>query len=221
MDQHKKGVEIGDEVPAQVLIITELLSGAFKAFQSDESLFALPFRMIDNDIILQSAIIYPSEPGYSFQQCLSLLDPIVDTKNPLYLVVRDERSLVLITYIPYLANNDVKSSYVKVGQSLASVLGKDNFSLSVICKEPGDITDARAWEERDERWSHQEAAAACKSCAGDIGPMKELGHMKTKCRLCDRRMKNGITNEALEMLKKLDIEGSCAQLVSYPFRSTP
>lgn len=41
----------------------------------------------------------------------------------------------------------------------------------------------------------------------------DLGYKKTKFRLCDRRMKNKIEDDAFSALKKLGEGGNCVQLV--------
>jgi twinfilin-like protein len=74
----------------------------------------------------------------------------------------------------------------------------------VICKEIGEVTDARSWEERDtEKHLH----------AGIV--LIDAGYKKNKCRLCDRRMKNKISPEALEAFTKLEVAGTAVQIVPY------
>ncbi|KAJ4369445.1 Twinfilin-1 [Didymella sp. IMI 355093] len=42
--------------------------------------------------------------------------------------------------------------------------------------------------------------------------IEDLGHKKNKCRLCDRRMKNKITDEAWAALRKLEDKGDLVQI---------
>lgn len=102
-----------------------------------------------------------------------------------------------------------------------------------MCKEPGDITDERAWRERDgegEPWvSTTISNQAVLMGVGNSNkePMKngiEQGkahdheYKKPKCRMCDRRMKNPISASALEALRTLKDaeEGACVQLTVDP-----
>jgi twinfilin-like protein len=96
---------------------------------------------------------------------------------------------------------------------LVTQLGTDYFSQSLICKEIGEITDVRSWAEREE--GQDEACRdGCKDCdGGNGGGVKDLGYRRNKCRLCDRRMQNPISPEALAVLKTLNQQGSLVVLV--------
>jgi twinfilin-like protein len=96
-------------------------------------------------------------------------------------------------------------------------------SSSIICKEIGEITDARSWAERDAAIiSHDDnsrqgdGTECCTNTAHTEIAAKDLGYRKNKCRLCDRRMKNRITPSALAALKQLQPPGAAVQLVCQP-----
>ena len=87
--------------------------------------------------------------------------------------------------------------------------------MSLICKEIGEITDARSWVERDALTNETEAEEKpCGDSHDHDGNTTDIGYKKNQCRLCDRRMKNKITDEALAALGKLKNEGDCVQIVS-------
>lgn len=147
---------------------------------------------------------------------------MLSPKHALYLILRRKDSLVAVTYVPYLASAESKELLLESRNELVNDLGKENFSASIICKEIGEITDARSWDERDGKEKSREDANAEgeQSCGvheetdAETAGAKDLGYRKNKCRLCDRRMKNKINDDALEALSKLDESGACVQLVS-------
>lgn len=104
------------------------------------------------------------------------------------------------------------------------MLGEEYFKVSLICKEIGEITDERSWVERQkhrEENTEGEHKDVCDDLhEGHSGCVEDLGHKKNKCRLCDRRMKNKITEEAFAALNNLERGGDLVQIVSADCRST-
>lgn len=144
--------------------------------------------------------------------------------NSCYIIIRRDESLTFITYIPYRANKDERASLLEHRHECVRQLGEEHFIESIICKEIGEVTDSRSWEERDAEQQSQDAV---------IGPISEhtaqeshepgeddlidAGYRQNKCRLCDRRMKNEISPEALEALTQLHTPGVAVQIVfSFP-----
>jgi len=185
---------------------------AFATFASDASLLALSLKYSDGNLETAPAIPYPKDPNAAYQVALTQLEAIVDTKTPLYLILRRDHSLIAITYVPHLTSDELKNIYLDNRHELVQSLGVHHFTFSMICKEAAEITDIRSWEERDMHVSE---------CERDLQEgMKEqkiedLGHRKNKCRLCDRRMKNKIKESASEALKMFDKGGDCVQLVRF------
>ena len=138
--------------------------------------------------------------------------------------------MVAITYVPYRANVGTKKMLLDNRLILVEKLGAKHFNSSVICKEIGEITDARSWDERSGNKQpentagnkHKDTCEDCEDCedceknSSSAPGLQDLGHKRNKCRLCDRRMKNKITGEALNALKNLTNDGECVQLVSPP-----
>ncbi|KAF2001635.1 hypothetical protein P154DRAFT_464080 [Amniculicola lignicola CBS 123094] len=180
---------------------------AFLAFTSDPSLLALPFKLSRNTLERQLAIPHPGKFQQSFLSSVVHLDHVLDLKSPLYLVLRRDDSHILITYVPYMADTVVRKEYLDARSAVLEALGESRFSFSLICKEPTEITDQRSWEERD-----SVAQKLCVADEADKHSEKDKGYHKNKCRLCDRRMKNNITDEAAEALGRLKDPGDCVQI---------
>ncbi|KAH7359587.1 hypothetical protein BKA66DRAFT_226985 [Pyrenochaeta sp. MPI-SDFR-AT-0127] len=200
------------------LSLIPAVHAAFQAFKTDTSYLALPL-VLANSQIESLPLIRPKSPVSSFQNSLNELDAVLNSRTPLYVILRRNQSLFAITYVPYLAEETQRTSYLNYRSRLIRQLGEEQFSLSLICKEIGEITDARSWEERD---NHIHPGSAHSDCHDDCGlcadisskppGVKDLGYKKNKCRLCDRRMKNKISPEALDALKKLDNLGALIQI---------
>lgn len=193
---------------------------AFNGFVSDPSLFALLLKLSSGELEALPTIAHLKDAETLFPKALAQLNSTVNTKTPLYLIIRRNAFLTLITYVPYLADTDMKSAYVENRHELIQQFGEKHFSVSVICKEPGEILDERSWNERDgegESWSDiHEHDGECGDCTKEVKQrsFKDLGYKKNKCRLCDRRMRNDIEQSALDALKKLNEAGDCVQMVS-------
>jgi twinfilin-like protein len=162
-------------------------------------------------------ILYPKDAQHTFQLALNQLDSVLNPKTALYLILRHEESLVAITFVPYPADADLKTLLLDNRQNLIKALGEAHFSSSIICKEIGEITDARSWEERSsigQSWGgNDEHVEAWERDDTSGNGVHDLGHKKNKCRLCDRRMKNNIDDAALDALRRLAEGGDCVQLV--------
>ncbi|KAH7065991.1 hypothetical protein BKA63DRAFT_537922 [Paraphoma chrysanthemicola] len=144
---------------------------------------------------------------------------MLDARTCLYLFLRRPDSIVAITYVPFLAKDEQRSFFLKHRQQLVQQLGVGHFSLSLICKEAGEITDARSWHEREgeELECHDEKKIAakgeiCKDGGCESIVPNDMGYKRNKCRLCDRRMKNRIEPEAVDALNVLRLPGSLVQI---------
>jgi twinfilin-like protein len=161
--------------------------------------------------------IHVNTPDSLSQTALNQLDAVLDARTSMYLLLRRKGLLMAITYVPFQAKQGQREFLLEHRHDLVRQLGEENFSQSLICKEVGEITDARSWDERDRNdGSHGTDAGVddgCKVCE-DKGGVKDLGYRRNECRLCDRRMKNKITPEALEALTTLSSPGTTVQCVS-------
>lgn len=185
---------------------------AFATFASDASLLALPLKFAAGELQSFPATHYPKEHSGDFQVALSRLDSIIGPKSPLYLILRRDNALNAITYIPHLAPAKLKTLYLENRHELVQSLGGSHFTASLICKEVAEITDIRSWNERD---MHASECESCPEAELKGQAIKDLGHLKNKCRLCDRRMKNEIEESASDALKKFSDSGDCIQIVGY------
>lgn len=81
------------------------------------------------------------------------------------------------------------------------------------------MIDARSWEERDMKQKQSDKIEDGEINEEDLAKehedVEDLGYTKTKCRLCDRRMQNGIEDDALAALKGVKSQsGNVVVLVS-------
>lgn len=199
---------------------------AFTSFNDDKSYLALPFTIAGGEIH-SSTLIRPKNTDCSFQNALNELDTVLSPRSPLYLILRRDDSLIAITFIPYLAKESERQTYLENRHELVRLIGENHISLSLICKEIGEITDVRSWVERDEKAKLDVSAAHGKDAGGDCqdlehgeNSVQDIGYKQNKCRLCDRRMKNAISPSALAALKSLSHPGATVQIVRPP-RSAP
>ena len=197
---------------------------AFAAFVEDGSCFALPLSLgVDSELQPLTPLF---RKGTSFQIALNELDGILTPVNSCYIILRRDKSLNFITYVPYRANKDDRAIFIKNRFECVRKLGEGRFTTSIICKEIGEVTDSRSWEERDAKNQSQNTVV------GHTGEHKahhspeygkecliDAGHKKNKCRLCDRRMKNKMSPEALEALAQLHTPGLAVQIVLCPVLS--
>ena len=156
--------------------------------------------------LAEGCIIQPLTPlsqrNTSFQISLSQLEGTLTSVNSSYIILRRNDTLAFVTYVPYRANEDERNWFLENRHACVHDLGEDYFATSIICKEIGEVTDIRSWEERDiERHSDK--------------PF-DVGYKKNKCRLCDRRMKNKISLEASEALRQIHAPGIAVQMVCWP-----
>lgn len=164
-----------------------------------------------------STAILCEDTETSSQTNLNVLNEVLDLTRSLYLLLRRNNSIFAITFIPYRAAQDEREAYLQYRPDLVKLLGEQHFETSLICKEIGEITDARSWIERQNHREEQDATRHMylrhdlKEQSGQI--VKDLGYRKNKCRLCDRRMKNQINDEASAALSKLEHEGDLVQIV--------
>ncbi|KAI4679647.1 uncharacterized protein J4E84_008169 [Alternaria hordeiaustralica] len=190
---------------------------SFATFVKDEAFFALSFYLACNSNIEACAPIRQNHA--SFQLELNQLESSLDTSKPAYIVLRRGGSLTFITYVPYRAKDTVRDFLLHHRHDVVRQLGSSHISSSIICKEIAEITDARSWAERDAaatliddisiQGNNLESRT---SAAHAEGARKDLGYRRNKCRLCDRRMKNRISPEALAALKVLQGPGAAVQI---------
>jgi twinfilin-like protein len=157
-----------------------------------------------------------TNPSPSLQTSLNALLTILNPRTLLYLLLRRPTSLVAITFVPYLADQTHREWFLEHRHTLVKHLGEELFEQSLICKEIGEITDVRSWEERGLHSSTtSQVVQRCQDddCNECVGAVKDLGYKKNKCRLCDRRMQNPISPDALAALQSFHSPGDLVQLV--------
>lgn len=188
---------------------------AFDSFIRNDQTLAQPFTL-EKNVVHTRPIVRREGPQDSFQSKLNLLDDVLDPKIPLYLLLRRRDSIFAITFVPYRAFKDENEMYLRYRHELVQLLGDEHIKTSLICKEVGEITDARSWVERETRQQEKEVDECTDGCedSHEHTHTKDAGYKKNKCRLCDRRMKNKITDQALEALGKLGNVGNLVQVVS-------
>ncbi|KAJ4346023.1 Twinfilin-1 [Ascochyta clinopodiicola] len=194
-----------------------LVQEAFAAFISDITQLALPLGLEDN-LLQASPPIHVKDMDGSFQDDLNILENSLNPNTLLYLLLRRNTAVFAITFVPFRAPRDQREKYLHHRHELVKSLGIENFQTSFICKEIGEITDARSWAERDgleQEDEKEQHKAACRDSNGERANV-DVEYKKNKCRLCDRRMKNKITDKATEALKKLQNPGDCVQISLNP-----
>ncbi|KAL1796761.1 hypothetical protein ACET3X_005301 [Alternaria dauci] len=189
---------------------------AFAAFIEDRFCFALPFDLVDNSLEAYAPI--RMNHG-SFQLQLNELERNLDISKPAYIVLRRGDSLTFITYAPFRVEEELRKLFLECRHSVVQQLGAGHISCSIICKEIAEITDARSWVERDaDAISFGTASTQCdkkESCGcseHSKSGLKDVGYRKNKCRLCDRRMKNKISSEALDAFTELHAPCTAVQI---------
>jgi twinfilin-like protein len=200
--------------------LTPAVQQAFASFTADDSLLALPLVSIGGTLNALPPVQL-RDSAVSLQIALNELDTIVEPRTPLYLILRRKGSLVAITFVPYLARDTERKFFLENRSNLLQQLGEAHFAQSLICKEVSEITDARSWDEREEynpshsaTAEHAKKGEACKEEKCEGCAVEGLGYKQNKCRLCDRRMKNKITPEALSELATVSSPGAAVQIVN-------
>jgi twinfilin-like protein len=190
---------------------------AFADFCLNRDLLALPLALHDGSL----EPLLPVHSSTSFQVALNELSTVLNPRIALYILLRRNDTLTAITFVPYLAKDNQRGFFLDHRHELVQKLGKEHFSQSLICKEIGEITDVRSWTERDDNNASNETAAdhpkdaeVCQDDACEACTVQDMGYKRNKCRLCDRRMQNKISPEALEALKGLSTPGTVVQIVS-------
>jgi twinfilin-like protein len=190
---------------------------AFAQFCVNKVLLALPLALHNGSI----EPLLPVCSSDSLQMALNELSTVLNLRTALYIILRRTDTLVAITFVPYLAKDNQRDFFVDHRHELVQNLGKEHFSQSLICKEMGEITDVRSWTERDNDNSsnepainHPKDAEACQDDTCEVCTVQDLGYKCNKCRLCDRRMQNKISPEALDALKTLSAPSTVIQIVS-------
>ena len=196
----------------------------FAAFVEDESYFALPLQLAEGFELQPLSLLYRQDA--SFQTALNELDGILTPVSSCYIIIRRDKSLTFVTYVPYRADKNERALLLDNRQECVRQLGEEHFITSVICKEIGEVTDGRSWEERNAKLQSQKAVVvhaseqkAHESHEHGQECLIDVGHEKNKCRLCDRRMKNKMSREAFEALAQLHTPGTAVQIVFCPVPS--
>lgn len=220
-----EGIELGNNIVqtghSELTIIQEIspsIHEAFATFNKNASLLALPLISSNGTLQPLPSVHYP-ESTSSFQVALNEIKAVLNPKTPMYLLFRRNNTLIAITFAPYLADSVQRQFLLEHRHEFVQQLGAEHFSQSLICKEIGEITDARSWNERDLECETRDQPAVhgdggkceeegCTSCT-----VKDAGYKRTKCRLCDRRMQNPIAPDALEALRNVSTPGALVQLV--------
>ena len=198
-----------------MLAIPQAEQNAIESFVSDASLLALPLRL-DQDSLEALPFVCYKDAEHSFQDSLNLLNGILDLATSLYILVRHDNSIFAITFVPYRAPADQRNLYLHYRHNLLESLDEKYIEMSLICKEIGEITDTRSWTERSlhrQTNGTTQCTDGCEDVADQGTRIKDLGYKRNKCRLCDRRMKNKITDETLGALGELKNAGDCVQIV--------
>lgn len=129
-----------------------------------------------------------------------MLHPEVST----YVIVRVDDALVLVTFAPWRALT--APVFVQNRDRFKQWLGEDHFAFTMICKELSEVTDYRSWEERITLYKKSESEE-------NKSESKDIGYTRTKCRLCDQRMKNKISQAAVDAFQILGEHGALVQMV--------
>jgi hypothetical protein len=200
---------IAPDVPAAV-------HEAFTDFCTNKELLALPLALHNGSL----EPLLPVQSSTSFQVALNELSTVLNPRTALYILLRRTDTLTAITFVPYLAKDNQQAFFLEHRLELVEKLGKQNFSQSLICKEIGEVTDARSWTERDNDDSSKETTTnhskdpeVCQDDGCEACTVQDLGYKRNKCRLCDRRMQNKVSPEALEALKILAEPSTVVQIV--------
>lgn len=89
----------------------------------------------------------------SFTSSLPLLNPHLQPKTPIFLLLRkapDTPHLVAVTYIPSTAPVRAKTLFASTRASLVRELGLEKFTAgSVFVTEAAEVLDPQEWEDRD------------------------------------------------------------------------
>ncbi|KAA8620578.1 actin monomer binding protein [Pyrenophora tritici-repentis] len=199
------------------LKLLENIRTAFAAFVEDESLYALLLNLSGESELQPLPPLFRRDN--SFQTTLNELDGMLTPLKSCYIILRWDGSLVFLTYVPYRGDKNERDLVLKNRHEFLLQLGEKYFVRSMICKEIGEVTDERSWEERDAEQRSKDAVA------NDAGEQRvdgsarngqksliDAGYKRNKCRLCDRRMKNNISPEALEALAQLHTPSTAVQI---------
>ncbi|KAF2497324.1 hypothetical protein BU16DRAFT_525019 [Lophium mytilinum] len=193
---------------------------AISNFLSNESCFALLIKASSDGLTPLPAITIEKHSESDLISALPLLTSYITPKRPLYVIVRERDRLMFITYVPFLAPQDQQKLIMDKRSAVAADLGADNLFYACICKESADILDWRAWESREasltkfgspEHMDEHGNRVVVETTPG-LPRFVDLGYTKHQCRLCDRRMKMPITDEAKAALTTLTSRGSIVQL---------
>ncbi|KAF2844855.1 actin monomer binding protein-like protein [Plenodomus tracheiphilus IPT5] len=196
----------------QKFTLDKAATSAFDDFLGDATAFALLFSLVDCQPKPLTSIPRV-EPASSFQANLNALEIHLDPRTALYILLRHNDSLVAITFLPYLAPENQRRFLLDNRDEFLRQLGKQNFAQSLICKEIGEVAYVRAWDERDDNIKSASAMTdECEDYQNAMSEVQDIGYKKSKCRACDRRMKNKISGEALEVFGAMSRPGSLVQM---------
>lgn len=187
----------------------------YDTFLNEESMFALLLSSTGRD--LKPTVHIPfSKQRSSFQTNLNALEVHLDPRVASYIFLRRNDTFIAITFVPYLAPETQRRFLLDNRHEFLRQLGERYFAQSLICKEISEVAYARTWEEREEHIDNQVVpcdTTCVQEKLQDTGPgVQDIGYRRSKCRACDRRMKNKISADAMEALDTLSTPRSFVQL---------
>lgn len=139
-------------------VVTPELHDAFTTFTNDTSLFCLPVTITTESLTPQTAVPFSSQENgddAAFTASLAQLNPLLEPKTPIYLLLRRSpsgpaaSSLLALTYVPSGAPVRSKTLFASTRATLVRELGSEKFEGTVFATEVEEIVSAAAWRERD------------------------------------------------------------------------
>ncbi|KAL4968275.1 twinfilin [Aspergillus stella-maris] len=128
--------------------VSQELQNAFAQFTSDTSAFCLPVTITGESLTPKSTIPF-SGGGNSFYPSLSQLSSVLEPKTPIYLLLRQNGSLVALTYIPSNAGVRAKTLFASTRATLVRELGSEKFAETIFATDEDEVVGEKAWRERE------------------------------------------------------------------------
>ncbi|RMD40720.1 hypothetical protein DV735_g4413, partial [Chaetothyriales sp. CBS 134920] len=112
----------------------------------------LPVTIESEALVPLDAVRFAS-PGNDLASSLSSLTPLLQPKQPIYLLIRTTTTaaapLTAITYVPSTAPVRAKTLFASTRQSLVRSLGLDRFGDSVFVTDADEVTNPAEWAARE------------------------------------------------------------------------
>lgn len=173
----------------------------FETFLRDTTLFALIYHLADQ---LQPLHVVNKQHD-DYRRNLSDLGRTLHLELPTYIIIRIKNTLVMVTFAPWRA--PTAGHFIHNRHRLLRRLGDEHFTFTMICRDHVEVVDHRSWYERMKLCEEYDS----KGLKTKI--IKDVGYFRTKCRMCDRRMKNDITQAATDAFSSLGDPGALLQIV--------